>query len=120
MSELALSEHCEEETVVGASPPPDSLNLGTKGFAAAAAPPTSGRGTLVTDSLGLPSMMSLSLFSLINLALGFLLVCSCSVMGELDLELALSKEEGDDSEVAVAVPATVVVADEGSDASMPD
>ena len=62
------------------------------------------RGTLVTESLGRPSMMSLSLLSLINFALAFfeaLLAKDCSVMGELDLELALSKEEGEEDDILV-------------------
>ena len=54
----------------------------------------------MTDSLGRPSIMSLSLLSLINFALfNFLaLFRDWSVIGELDLELALSKEEGGDEE----------------------
>ena len=94
---LAGIEHCEESTAdepwaeaVG------SFILGIIGGLLL----ISGRGTFVTDNLGRPSIMSLSLLSLISFALDFFeaLLAKGSVMGEFDLELALSKEDGGDDE----------------------
>ena len=103
---LADIEHSEGSTVAWADPV-DNLILGIIGGLLLA---SSGRGTLVTDSLGLPSIMSLSLLSFINFALfNFLAFKDWSVIGELDLELALSKEEGGDEE-DIFVEATDTIA----------
>ena len=67
------------------------------------------RDTLVTESLGRPSMISLSLFSLMNLTLlfevGFRCPPNCSIMGELERELALSNEEGEEDVGALSLEA---------------
>lgn len=106
--------------VVDDSDEADNLNLGKEGELCPGLLFTpsllSNRDTFVTESLGLPSMMSLSLFSFISFTLallaalppaafpveGFRLVPHWSSMGELDLELALSNDEDGEEEVAVA------------------